>query len=51
LDEPELVIFDLAGTTVDDHGEVPDAFTAALADHGMEVTRDQVKSIRGSQKR
>ena len=40
MDELELVDFDLAGTTVEDHGEVPAAFTAALAGHGIEVTRE-----------
>jgi phosphonatase-like hydrolase len=51
LDELELVIFDLAGTTVEDHGEVPAAFTHALAEHGIVVTREQVKNVRGSSKR
>jgi len=51
LDELELVIFDMAGTTVEDHGEVPAAFTAALAEHGFEVTREQIKNVRGSSKR
>jgi phosphonatase-like hydrolase len=51
LDTPELVIFDLAGTTVEDRGEVPDAFTTALARHGIEVTRQQIKNVRGSSKR
>jgi phosphonatase-like hydrolase len=49
--ELELVIFDLAGTTVEDHGQVPEAFTAALAEQGIEVTPDQVKNVRGSSKR
>ena len=51
MDELELVIFDLAGTTVEDHGEVPAAFTAALAGHGIEVTHEQVKNVRGASKR
>ena len=51
MDELELVIFDLAGTTVEDRGEVPVAFTAALAEHGFEVTREQIKNARGSSKR
>ena len=50
LHELELVVFDLAGTTVEDHGQVPGAFTAALAEHGIEVTREQVKGVRGSSK-
>jgi len=49
--ELELVVFDMAGTTVEDHGQVPDAFTAALAEHGIAVTPEQVKGVRGSSKR
>jgi len=51
MDDLELVIFDLAGTTVEDHGEVPFAFTAALAEHGIVVTQRQIKNVRGSSKR
>jgi phosphonatase-like hydrolase len=51
MDELELVIFDLAGTTVEDHGEVPAAFTAALAGHGIEVTAGQIQDVRGASKR
>jgi phosphonatase-like hydrolase len=50
LGELDLVVFDLAGTTVDDGGEVPAAFTAALAGQGIEVTREQVKRVRGASK-
>ena len=51
MEGPELVIFDMAGTTVEDRGQVPDAFTAALAGHGIEVTREQLAGVRGSSKR
>jgi phosphonatase-like hydrolase len=51
LNELELVIFDLAGTTVEDHGEVPLAFTSALAEHGIEATPGQIKKVRGASKR
>jgi len=47
----ELVIFDMAGTTIEDHGQVPDAFTAALAEHGVNATREQVRGVRGASKR
>ena len=47
----ELVIFDMAGTTIEDRGQVPDAFTAALAEHGVNATREQVKGVRGASKR
>jgi phosphonatase-like hydrolase len=47
----ELVIFDMAGTTIEDRGQVPDAFTAALAEHGIDLTPAQVRSVRGASKR
>jgi phosphonatase-like hydrolase len=51
MDELALVIFDVAGTTVQDHGEVPAAFTATLAEHGIEITRERLKQVRGASKR
>jgi phosphonatase-like hydrolase len=47
----ELVVFDMAGTTVRDDGQVPGAFAAALRNHGIEATAEQVRSVRGSSKR
>lgn len=47
----DLVIFDMAGTTIEDHGQVPAAFTAALAEFGVFVTPEQVKNVRGASKR
>jgi len=51
MGEPELVIFDLAGTTVKDRGEVADSFTGALAEHGIGVTAEQLGGVRGASKR
>lgn len=51
LDPPELVVFDLSGTTVRDDGQVPAAFTAALAEQGIQVTPEQIAGVRGSSKR
>lgn len=51
MDEIKLVIFDLAGTTVQDKGQVSNAFTAALAEHNIEVTPEQLSRVRGSSKR
>jgi phosphonatase-like hydrolase len=51
MDELELVIFDMAGTTVKDSGQVPAAFTAALAEQGIAVTPEQLNGVRGSSKR
>jgi phosphonatase-like hydrolase len=47
----ELVVFDMAGTTVRDDGQVPGAFGAALLSHGIEATAEQVRRVRGSSKR
>lgn len=47
----ELVVFDMAGTTVQDDGQVPEAFTAALAEHGIAVGPDAIRAIRGASKR
>jgi len=51
MDEVKLVVFDLAGTTVQDRGQVSGAFTAALAEHNIEVTPEQLGRVRGSSKR
>ena len=51
MDEPRLVVFDMAGTTVKDGGHVPDAFLVALGEHGIEVTPEQLSGVRGSSKR
>jgi phosphonatase-like hydrolase len=48
---PELVIFDMAGTTLEDGGQVPGAFAWALAAHGIEVTARALEGVRGSSKR
>jgi phosphonatase-like hydrolase len=51
MDEPRLVVFDMAGTTVKDAGHVVDAFLVALGEHGIEVTPEQLSNVRGSSKR
>ena len=51
MDDVELVIFDLAGTTVKDEGQVTDAFSVALSEYGMAVTPEQLRAVRGSSKR
>ncbi len=47
----ELVVCDMAGTTVRDAGQVPQAFTTALAAHGIAVTPQAINSLRGASKR
>ena len=46
-----LVVSDMAGTTVKDSGEVARAFSAALADHGIEASAAQISAVRGASKR
>jgi len=46
-----LVVFDMAGTTVRDNGEVVSAFSFALAAHGVKVDSSQVNRVRGSSKK
>jgi phosphonatase-like hydrolase len=50
-DLPALVVFDLAGTTVRDDGQVPAAFNLALAGQGIQPTADQIANVRGASKR
>ena len=47
----DLVVFDMAGTTVVDDGQVRGAFEAALRTHGVDVTPNQIDGVRGSSKR
>jgi phosphonatase-like hydrolase len=51
IEDVELVVMDMAGTTVHDGGEVPAAFTAALASHGIAVSEDEIAGVRGASKR
>ncbi len=41
----------MAGTAVKDSGEVARAFSAALADHGIEASSAQINAVRGASKR
>ena len=45
------MIFDMAGTTVEDRGQVPAAFAATLAANGITVTADEITRVRGASKR
>jgi phosphonatase-like hydrolase len=51
MNTPALVIFDMAGTTVEDRGQVPAAFQDALRAAGMSVTAEDVNRVRGVSKR
>lgn len=46
----ELVVFDIAGTTVRDNGSVADAFIAAFRDFDFEIPRDEVRKFMGFRK-
>ena len=46
-----LVVFDMAGTTIEDTGQVPEAFTTVLARHGIAITDDALGAVRGASKR
>ena len=48
---PRLVVFDLAGTTVRDRGEVLAAFLAAFQQHGSPIAADAFARWRGASKR
>jgi len=51
MNDIDLVVFDMAGTTVRDDGQVPSAFASALAEHGLDVSADQIRAVRGASKR
>ncbi len=46
-----LVVFDMAGTTIEDAGQVPEAFTTVLHEHGIEITPAALQKVRGASKR
>ena len=47
----DLVCFDMAGTTVLDHGEVGDCFEAAARETGLRVAREKIQAQMGRSKR
>jgi phosphonatase-like hydrolase len=47
----DLVVFDIAGTTVQDRGEVPRAFTQTLDEYGVSISADDLTHVRGASKR
>jgi phosphonatase-like hydrolase len=46
-----LVVFDVAGTIIEDHGEVADAFQQALRKNGISIADGQLMEWRGASKR
>ena len=51
MNSPSLVILDMAGTTIEDRGQVPAAFAATLAANGLTITADEIMRVRGASKR
>jgi phosphonatase-like hydrolase len=50
-DHIALVVFDMAGTTIEDAGQVPEAFTKVLSGHGIAITESELNALRGASKR
>jgi len=46
----QLVVFDIAGTTVRDRGNVADAFISAFRDYGFDMPAAEVKKVMGFRK-
>jgi phosphonatase-like hydrolase len=46
-----LVIFDIGGTIIEDHGEVVASFCVALAGNGLPANEAEIKELKGSSKR
>lgn len=51
MQDLELVVFDMAGTTVEDGGQVPAAFGAALHECGVALGAEDLANVRGASKR
>lgn len=48
---PALVILDMAGTTIEDRGQIPAAFATTLAANGITLSADEIRRVRGASKR
>ena len=46
-----LIVLDVGGTIIQDHGDVPDALQSAFAKRGITVTLDEIAKWRGASKR
>lgn len=46
-DKISLVVFDMAGTTIVDNGEIEDCFYEACAQSGLKVSRDKINAMMG----
>ena len=46
----QLIVFDIAGTTVKDNGEIADAFQQAMHEHGYEIPQEKIYPLMGYKK-
>jgi phosphonatase-like hydrolase len=51
MERVRLVVFDIGGTIIEDHGEVTDAYCAALGANGMPVSAAELTEFKGASKR
>jgi len=51
MTQPDLVVFDMIGTTIQASEKIPHAFVTAFAGEGVHLTSTDVSSIRGKSKR
>jgi phosphonatase-like hydrolase len=51
MTRPELVVFDMIGTTVQASYKIPQAFTNAFVEEGIRLSTTDVSSVRGKSKR
>ena len=51
MNDLKMVVFDMAGTTVQDNHEVEDCFAMATRDCGIEMSEAEIKSVQGWSKR
>jgi beta-phosphoglucomutase-like phosphatase (HAD superfamily) len=47
----ELIVFDIAGTTVKDNGEIADAFQKAMREFGYAIPQEKIYPLMGYKKR
>jgi phosphonatase-like hydrolase len=47
----KLVVFDIAGTIIEDHGDVVGAFAKALMENGIPFVEDELQKWKGASKR
>jgi phosphonatase-like hydrolase len=46
----ELIVFDIAGTTVKDNGEIADAFQKAMKEYGYDIPQEKIYPLMGYKK-